>query len=134
MTAALPELGRLRQRQISKLVGIAPLGDESGHRQGKRPTRDGREQVAVLCMAALVAIHHNPALRVLRAAARRGQSGLALDSEDRCKPLAQHPDPLRQTPQARPVILAHFHSPALQCLPSAVGVSSNAMHHTSDHG
>jgi transposase len=36
LTAALPELGRLGRRQIAKLVGVAPLADDSGSRQGKR--------------------------------------------------------------------------------------------------
>ena len=30
LTAALPELGRLRRRQIAKLVGVAPLANDSG--------------------------------------------------------------------------------------------------------
>jgi transposase len=56
LTAALPELGKLGRRQISKLVGVAPLADESGPRKGKRR--------AVLYMAALVATRHNPAIKV----------------------------------------------------------------------
>lgn len=64
MTAALPELGRLGRRQISKLVGIAPLADDSGHRHGKRRIWGGRAHVrAVLYMAAIVAIRHNAVLR-----------------------------------------------------------------------
>src|SRR5450755_4788643 len=34
LTAALPELGTLGRRQISKLVGVAPLADDSGKRKG----------------------------------------------------------------------------------------------------
>jgi transposase len=65
LTAALPELGKLGRRQISKLVGVAPLADESGPRKGKRRIWGGRANVrAVLYMAALVATRHNPAIKV----------------------------------------------------------------------
>lgn len=65
LTAALPELGHLDRRQIAKLVGIAPLADDSGNRRGKRRVWGGRADVrAVVYMAALVAIRHNPAIRV----------------------------------------------------------------------
>jgi transposase len=63
LTAALPELGQLGRRQISKLVGVAPLADDSGKRSGKRRIWGGRAEVrCVLYMAALVAIKHNPAI------------------------------------------------------------------------
>jgi transposase len=65
LTAALPELGSLGRRQISKLVGVAPLADDSGPRKGKRRIWGGRAGVrAVVYMAALVAIQHNPAIKV----------------------------------------------------------------------
>ena len=55
LTAALPELGRLGRRQIAKLVGVAPLADDSGQRKGKRRIWGGRADVrAVVYMAALV--------------------------------------------------------------------------------
>ena len=64
MTAALPELGRLDRRQISKLVGLAPLANDSGQQRGKRHTWGGRGDVrAVLYMATLAAIRHNPVIR-----------------------------------------------------------------------
>lgn len=64
LTAALPELGRLGRRQIAKLVGVAPLADDSGGRQGKRRTWGGRSGVrAVVYMAAIVAMRHNPVIR-----------------------------------------------------------------------
>jgi transposase len=64
LTAALPELGRLGRRQISKLVGVAPLADDSGSRHGPRRIWGGRAHVrAVVYMAAIVAIRHNPVLR-----------------------------------------------------------------------
>ena len=65
LTAALPELGTLGRRQISKLVGVAPLADDSGPRKGKRRIWGGRADVrAVVYMAALVAIRHNPVIKV----------------------------------------------------------------------
>ena len=64
LTAARPELGRLGRRQIAKLVGVAPLADDSGGRQGKRRTWGGRSDVrAVVYMAAIVAMRHNPVIR-----------------------------------------------------------------------
>ena len=65
LTAALPELGTLGRRQIAKLVGVAPLADDSGPRKGKRRIWGGRADVrAVVYMAALVAIRHNPVIKV----------------------------------------------------------------------
>lgn len=65
LTAALPELGHLGRREIAKLVGVAPLADDSGNRKGKRRVWGGRADVrAVVYMASLVAIQHNPAIRV----------------------------------------------------------------------
>ncbi len=43
--ASLPELGQLTPRQISKLVGLAPLNDDSGTRVGYRRIRGGRADV-----------------------------------------------------------------------------------------
>jgi transposase len=64
LTAALPELGKLGRRQIAKLVGVAPLADDSGPRKGKRRIWGGRADVrAVVYMAAVVAMKHNPAIR-----------------------------------------------------------------------
>jgi transposase len=63
VTAMLPELGRLGHRQINKLVGVAPLADDSGDSRGKRRIWGGRAEVrAVVYMAALVAIRHNPVI------------------------------------------------------------------------
>lgn len=68
LTAALPELGRLGRRQIAKLVGVAPLADDSGNRRGKRFVHGGRTDVrAVVYMAALSAIRHNPVIAAFHA-------------------------------------------------------------------
>jgi len=64
LIASLPELGTLSHRQISKLVGVAPLPDDSGTRTGYRRIRGGRADVRkALYMATVVAITHNPRIR-----------------------------------------------------------------------
>lgn len=64
LTALLPELGRLQRRQISKLVGVAPLANDSGQHKGKRMIWGGRADVrSVVYMAALSAKQHNPVIR-----------------------------------------------------------------------
>ena len=60
----LPELGTLKRRQISALVGLAPLARDSGTRHGARHIRGGRSVVrAKLFMAAWVGARFNPVLR-----------------------------------------------------------------------
>lgn len=64
MTAMLPELGQIKRRQITKLVGVVPLADDSGQRKGKRRIWGGRSEVrAVLYMATLSAIRHNATIK-----------------------------------------------------------------------
>ncbi len=61
--ADLPELGSLNRRQISKLVGTAPLNRDSGTFKGKRTTWGGRANVrAALYMATLSAVRYDPVL------------------------------------------------------------------------
>jgi transposase len=68
VSAALPELGHLHRRQIAKLVGVAPLADDSGSRSGKRRIWGGRADVrAVLYMATLSAVKHNPTIAAFHA-------------------------------------------------------------------
>jgi transposase len=63
LQAALPELGVLNQREIAKLVGFAPLNDDSGKRSGARHMRGGRAEArAVLYMATLTATRCNPVI------------------------------------------------------------------------
>lgn len=62
--AELPELGKLNRNEISKLVGVAPINNDTGQQSGKRKTIGGRGYVRrVLYMATLVATRHNPAIR-----------------------------------------------------------------------
>ena len=65
LLAELPELGQLNRQRIAALVGVAPLNDDSGKRQGRRFTWGGRAAMrSVLYMAALSAMRHNPVIRV----------------------------------------------------------------------
>lgn len=62
--AQLPELGQLNRGQIAKLVGVAPLANDSGQKSGHRKTYAGRHAVRrVLYMAALVANKHNHVIK-----------------------------------------------------------------------
>jgi transposase len=64
LIAALPELGQLKDKRLSALVGVAPLNRESGRYCGKRRIWGGRAAVrAVLYMGALVAVRYNPVLQ-----------------------------------------------------------------------
>jgi transposase len=68
LTAALPELGRLGRRQIAKLVGVAPLSDDSGPRKGKRRIWGGRASVrTALYMACVASLRCNPVIQDLYA-------------------------------------------------------------------
>lgn len=65
LMAQLPELGKLNQKQIANLVGIAPLNCDSGNMRGKRRVWGGRANVrAVLHMATLTAVRYNPTIKV----------------------------------------------------------------------
>jgi transposase len=69
-----PELGQLGRRQIAALVGVAPLANDSGKHRGKRSIWGGRADVrAVLYMAAMSAMRHNPVVKVF--AERLKQAG-----------------------------------------------------------
>ncbi len=60
----LPELGRLTNRQITKLVGVVPLNRDSGQMRGKRTIFGGRAQLrAALYLPTWVATRHNSVIR-----------------------------------------------------------------------
>jgi transposase len=64
LIAGLPELGTLGAKQVSLLVGTAPLNRDSGRMKGKRTIWGGRAHVrSVLYMAALVASRSNPVIK-----------------------------------------------------------------------
>jgi len=65
LVTEVPELGRLNRRQIAMLMGVAPINRDSGTFRGKRMTGGGRKEVRTrLFMPTLVAIQHNPVIRV----------------------------------------------------------------------
>jgi transposase len=60
LIACLPELGRLDNRQIVKLAGLAPMANDSGKKRGKRSIRGGRKRIRnALLVASLSAIKGN---------------------------------------------------------------------------
>ena len=64
LVAALPELGQLSSKQISCLVGLAPLNRDSGQFRGQRMITGGRAAVrCALYMATLVSIRFNPVIK-----------------------------------------------------------------------
>lgn len=48
LMAELPEIGLISNKAASKLVGLAPIADDSGRRRGLRHIRGGRERVRTI--------------------------------------------------------------------------------------
>ena len=74
----LSELGRVDRRQISALVGVAPMNHDSGQHKGQRRIHGGRASVrSVLYMATISAIRCNPLINTfaqrLRAAGKKSK-------------------------------------------------------------
>ena len=64
LLADLPELGTLNNREISSLVGVAPINRDSGRLRGKRRIQGGRAPIrTVLYMATLSATQCNPVIK-----------------------------------------------------------------------
>jgi len=64
LLAYVPELGKVEDKVVAALVGVAPYPHESGEQQGRRRIRGGRGQVRqVLYMAAVAAARSNPILK-----------------------------------------------------------------------
>ena len=60
LVASLPELGKLENRQITKLVGLAPMAHDSGKMRSGRHIRGGRTRVKnALFMASISAVRSN---------------------------------------------------------------------------
>lgn len=60
----LPELGKLTNRQVGALCGLAPYNRDSGKMKGKRRIKGGRAPIrTVLYMAMMCAIQHNPTMK-----------------------------------------------------------------------
>lgn len=61
LMAELPEIGTLSHKAVSKLVGLAPLADDSGQRRGPRSIRGGRATVRhLLFIVASVVRRYHP--------------------------------------------------------------------------
>jgi transposase len=59
----LPELGKATKKEIAALVGVAPLTQQSGQRNGRALTRYGRKNIRkILYMSALTASRYNTTL------------------------------------------------------------------------
>ncbi len=68
LLAQLPELGKLNRKQITSLVGLAPINRDSGTWRGQRHIFGGRADVRrVLYVAALVGTRFNPVLKAFYA-------------------------------------------------------------------
>ena len=60
----LPELGQLKKTEISRLIGVAPINNDSGLKAGHRYIQGGRAHIRrTLYMAALVATRYNATMR-----------------------------------------------------------------------
>jgi transposase len=65
--ADLPEIGTVSNKAIAKLVGLAPIANDSGKRTGKRPVRGGRDTVrSILFLVADLARKFDPSLADFR--------------------------------------------------------------------
>lgn len=71
LVSEVPELGQLNRAEISRLIGVAPINQDSGKKSGHRYIQGGRGSVRkVLYMAALVAIRFNPRMKTYFAGLR----------------------------------------------------------------
>jgi transposase len=68
LMADLPEIGIYSNKAVTKLVGIAPIANDSGKRKGKRPIRGGRSGVrSILFLVAAIAARYDKSLGEFRA-------------------------------------------------------------------
>lgn len=66
--AELPEIGTYSNKSIAKLVGLAPIADDSGRHKGKRHIRGGRAGVrSILFLVAAIAARYDKSLADFRA-------------------------------------------------------------------
>jgi transposase len=63
LMAHLPEIGTLSNKAIAKLVGLAPLADDSGRRTGQRRIKGGRSRVrSILFLVSAIAARFHDGL------------------------------------------------------------------------
>lgn len=64
LISEMPDLGQITGEQAAALTGLAPIAHDGGTMRGKRAIAGGRRLLRpVMFQAALVASHHNPALK-----------------------------------------------------------------------
>jgi transposase len=67
LMADLPAIGTYSNKAIAKLVGVAPIANDSGKRKGKRPVRGGRASVrSILFLVARTAARYDKSLSEFR--------------------------------------------------------------------
>jgi transposase len=67
LMAELPEIGIVSNKAIAKLAGLAPIANDSGKRQGRRPVRGGRAGPrSILFLVAAIAARYDPHLADFR--------------------------------------------------------------------
>ena len=67
LMAEVPEIGIYSNKAVAKLVGLAPLADDSGKRNGKRSIRGGRANVrSILFLVARIAAKYDKSLAAFR--------------------------------------------------------------------
>ena len=71
----LPELGKMNRSQVAKLVGVAPLANQSGTKDKQRSIFGGRSAVRTsLYLPTISAMRHNPKFtRLAEKLKRRGK-------------------------------------------------------------
>lgn len=64
LLVAMPELGKISNKQAASLAGVAPFNRDSGKMRGQRTIFGGRKEIRkALYMAALVGSRYNPVLK-----------------------------------------------------------------------
>ena len=67
LMAEMPEIGTLSGKAVSKLAGVAPLAQDSGKRQGRRPIRGGRSSVReILFIVGSVVARYEPEMKAFQ--------------------------------------------------------------------
>lgn len=67
LMADVPEIGIYSNKAVAKLVGLAPLADDSGKRKGRRSIRGGRASVrSILFLVARIAAKYDKSLAAFR--------------------------------------------------------------------
>ncbi len=64
LMATVPEIGLISNKAVAKVIGLAPIANDSGSRQGHRPVRGGRSGPrSILFLVARLAARYDPHLK-----------------------------------------------------------------------